>query len=85
MSLTKLSLGENTDVIYKLFPPMESLVSDIPAGDDRKLFLQCYVLLLEEQYLNASRHPLEYLPDQLPPQHREPQKQPASLLYYIFC
>jgi hypothetical protein len=33
MSLTKLSLGGNNDVIYKLFPPWESLVSDIPAGD----------------------------------------------------
>ncbi len=34
MSLTKLSLGGNNDVIYKkkLFPPRESLVSDIPAG-----------------------------------------------------
>jgi len=66
---------------------MESLVTDIPAGDGNieKLFLQCYVLLLAEQYLNVSRHLLEYLPDQLPPQHREPQKQPASLLYYIFC
>jgi hypothetical protein len=33
MSFTKLSLGGNNDVIYKLFPPRESLVSDIPAGD----------------------------------------------------
>jgi hypothetical protein len=33
MSLTKLSLGGNNDVIYKIFPPRESLVSDIPAGD----------------------------------------------------
>ncbi len=33
MSLTKLSLGGNNDVIYKLFRPRESLVSDIPAGD----------------------------------------------------
>jgi hypothetical protein len=43
MSLTKLSLGGNNDVIYKLFPPRESLVSDIPAGDRNieKLFLQC--------------------------------------------
>jgi hypothetical protein len=32
MSLTKLSLGGNYDVIYKLFLPRESLVSDIPAG-----------------------------------------------------
>jgi hypothetical protein len=29
MSLTKLSLGGNNDVIYKLFSPRESLVSDI--------------------------------------------------------
>jgi hypothetical protein len=43
MSLTKLSLGGNNDVIYKLFPPRESLVSDIPAGDGNieKLFLRC--------------------------------------------
>jgi hypothetical protein len=44
MSLTKLSQGGNNDVIYKLFPPRESLVrvSDIPAGDGNieKLFLQ---------------------------------------------
>jgi hypothetical protein len=40
MLLTKLSLGGNNDVIYKLFPPRESLVSDIPAGDGNieKLF-----------------------------------------------
>jgi hypothetical protein len=43
MSLTKLSLGGNYDVIYKLFPSMESLVSDIPAGDGKmgNLFSQC--------------------------------------------
>ncbi len=42
MSLTKLSLGGNNDVIYKLFPPRESLVSDIPAVDGNigKLFLR---------------------------------------------
>jgi hypothetical protein len=33
MSLTKLSMGANYDVIYKLFLLKESLVSDIPAGD----------------------------------------------------
>jgi hypothetical protein len=33
MSLYKLSLGGNNYVIYKLFPPRESLASDIPAGD----------------------------------------------------
>jgi hypothetical protein len=40
MSLTKLSLGGNNDVIYNLFPPKESLVSDIPGGDGKieKLF-----------------------------------------------
>jgi hypothetical protein len=43
MSLTKLSLGWNNDVIYKLFPPRESLDRDIPAGDwnIEKLFLRC--------------------------------------------
>jgi hypothetical protein len=40
MSLTKLSLGGNYDLIYKLFLPRGSLVSDIPAGDGNieKLF-----------------------------------------------
>jgi hypothetical protein len=40
MSLSKLSLGGNYDVIYKLFLPRGSLVSDIPAGDGNieKLF-----------------------------------------------
>jgi hypothetical protein len=33
MSLIRLSLGRNNDVIHKLFPPRESLVSDIQAGD----------------------------------------------------
>jgi hypothetical protein len=44
MSLTKLSLDGNNDVIYKLFPPRKSLVSDIPAGHGNiypKTFLQC--------------------------------------------
>ncbi len=31
MSLSKLSLGGNNDVIYEIFPPRESLVNDIPA------------------------------------------------------
>jgi hypothetical protein len=41
MSLTKLSLGGDYGVIYKLFLPRESLESDIPAGDGNieKLFL----------------------------------------------
>jgi hypothetical protein len=40
MSLTKLSLGGNNDVINKLFPPKGSLVSDIPSGEGNieKLF-----------------------------------------------
>jgi hypothetical protein len=44
MSLTKLSLGGNYDVIYKVFLPRESLVSDIPAGDGNieKLFYSVY-------------------------------------------
>jgi hypothetical protein len=43
MSLNKLSLGGNNDVKYKLFPPRESLVNDIPAedGNIEKLFLRC--------------------------------------------
>ncbi len=47
MSPTKLSLGGNNDVIYKLFPPRESLESEIPAGDGNieKLFLLCNPLL----------------------------------------
>jgi hypothetical protein len=32
MSLIKLSLCGNNDVIYQLFPPREILVRDIPAG-----------------------------------------------------
>ncbi len=40
MSLTKLSLAGK---VIKLFPAMESLVIDIPAGDGKiiNLFLQC--------------------------------------------
>jgi hypothetical protein len=33
MSLTKHSLGGNNLYMTSLFPPRESLVSDIPAGD----------------------------------------------------
>jgi hypothetical protein len=45
MSLTKLSMGGNNDVIYKLFPPRESLVSDITAadGDIEKHFFRCMI------------------------------------------
>jgi hypothetical protein len=43
MSLTKLSLGGNNLYMTSLFPPRESLVSDIPAGDGNieKLSLLC--------------------------------------------
>ncbi len=43
MSLTKLSLGGTNDVIYKIFLPRESFVSDILAGEGNieKLFLRC--------------------------------------------
>jgi hypothetical protein len=43
MSLIKLSLFGNNDVIYELFLPRGSLVSDIPAGDGKlvNLFLRC--------------------------------------------
>jgi hypothetical protein len=46
MSLTKLSPWAET---IKLFPPRESLVSGIPAGDGKnnKLFLQCSVNFLD--------------------------------------
>jgi hypothetical protein len=45
MSLTKLFLGGNNLYMTSLFPPKESLVSDIPAGDGNieKLFLRCDV------------------------------------------
>ena len=50
MSLTKLSLGGNNDVIHNLFPPRESLVNDIPAGDGNieKLFIQCVNIYFED-------------------------------------
>jgi hypothetical protein len=53
MSLAKLSLGGNNDVIYKIFPPRESLVSDIPAGDGNieKLFLPCNTCCKEQGIL----------------------------------
>jgi hypothetical protein len=58
MSLTKLSLCGNNDVIYKLklVPPRESLVIDIPAGDGNieKLFLQY------TRYQGGSGEPISY-------------------------
>jgi hypothetical protein len=38
MSLTKLSLGMNFDVLYKLFLLRDNLVSDIPVGDGNLFF-----------------------------------------------
>ncbi len=49
---TKLSLGENNDVITELFLPRGSLVSDIPAGDGKlvNLFLRCTAELIYWPY-----------------------------------
>ena len=46
MSLTRLSLGRNNLYMTSLFPPRESLVSDIPAGDGniQKVFLRCKIM-----------------------------------------
>jgi hypothetical protein len=48
MSLTKLSQAGNYDVIYKLFLPRESLISDIPAGgtgiSKRFFYRVCYIM-----------------------------------------
>jgi hypothetical protein len=43
ISLTKLSLGGNNFYVTSLFPPRESLESDIPAGDGNieKFFFGC--------------------------------------------
>ncbi len=63
MSLTKLSLGGNIDVIHKLFPPRESLVSDIPAGDSNieQLFLQCTVQLTTKPTISLFCHYKQFL------------------------
>jgi hypothetical protein len=51
MSLTKLSLGGNNVYMTSLFPPRESLVSDIPAGDRYDmLFLRCLVSCIAHVY-----------------------------------
>jgi hypothetical protein len=49
MSLTKLSLGRNNLFMTSLFPPRESLVSDIPAGGGNieKLFYGVYKLYFD--------------------------------------
>jgi hypothetical protein len=47
--------GREWDDIYKLFPPRESLVSDIPAGDGniKKLFLQCNLPMIKVVWLTC--------------------------------
>jgi hypothetical protein len=57
MSLTKLSLGRNYDVIYKLFLPRESLLDDIPAGDGNieKLFYVVYSPFKSKLFRKAGR------------------------------
>jgi hypothetical protein len=52
MSLTKLYLGWNYDVIYKLFLPRESLVSDIPAGDGNIEKIFYGVLIMSFNYIS---------------------------------
>jgi hypothetical protein len=54
MPLTKLALGGNNDVIYK-FPPRESLVSDIPAGDGNIENLFFTLLLLLQNNVDGFR------------------------------
>jgi hypothetical protein len=49
MSLTKLSLGGNNDVIYKFFPPRETLVSD--TGWGRKYRKAFFTVQFREQYI----------------------------------
>jgi hypothetical protein len=46
MSLTKLSLGGNNDVIFKFFPSREILVCSIPAGNGNieKVFFTVYAM-----------------------------------------
>jgi hypothetical protein len=51
MSLAKLSLGGNFEVIYKLFLPRGSLVCDIPAGDGNIEKLFFYGVGLVSTYL----------------------------------
>jgi hypothetical protein len=50
MSLTKLFLGGNNLYMTSLFPPRESLVSDIAVGNGNieKLFLRCTVPVIEQ-------------------------------------
>jgi hypothetical protein len=60
MSLTKLSIGGNNLYMKSLFPPRESLVSDIPAGDGNieKLFYTVHWLAFEDDFIEASQEKL---------------------------
>jgi hypothetical protein len=60
MSLAKLSLGGNNLYMTSLFPPRESLVSDIPAGDGniKKLFLRCSESLFQLVKSNPFTYPI---------------------------
>jgi hypothetical protein len=55
ISLSKLSLGGNNLYMTSLFPPRESLVSDIPAGDGNieKHFLRCTTTNVSFALLNG--------------------------------
>jgi len=59
MSLTKLSLGGNNLYMTSLFPPRESLGSDIPAGDGNieKSFLRCRPPFWSRIYLAKLAYP----------------------------
>jgi hypothetical protein len=50
--------GGNNDVIYKSFPPRESLVSDIPAGDGniKKLFYSVSYRILNKYTIALPNH-----------------------------
>ncbi len=56
MSLTKFSLAGNNDVIYKLFPPRESLAGD---GNNEKLFFTVYDTPLIQGTDTLQRHNTE--------------------------
>ncbi len=70
ISLTKLSLGGNYDVIDKLFLPRESLVCDIPAGDGKIaiLFLKCSMSLTHLKWWPAAWYCGRALYDLDPPE-----------------
>jgi hypothetical protein len=50
--VTKLSLGRNNLFMTSYFPPRESLVSDVPAGDGNieKIFFTVYFFRKDKRY-----------------------------------